>query len=176
MFGLSSYLPAVPALGRYEFRLVTPVSAATAIAATTAAATAAVARAAVGRIIPMTAEAVRAVDWLVAARLERHRRIFAALAAGNGEHLSLSAAVATAVTGPTVSLRSLCGTAGGTAPWLVRKPLLLMKRLLISAEGKGRAAIGTGKGLVDEIHSTTSVHDVAELRSSRIHEGVKEPS
>src|SRR5690349_11001447 len=43
-------------------------------------------------------EAVRAVDRLVAARLERHARLVAAGRTGRGVHLALAAAVAAAAT------------------------------------------------------------------------------
>jgi len=106
----------------------------------------------------LTAEAIRAVNRLIATRLEGHLRVLAALAAGDTEHLALAAAVpaTAAVAAAAVALATLGSSATLTAARLVRETLLLMKGLVIRAKDKRRAAIGTGKGLVGEIHSTTS--------------------
>lgn len=131
------------------------VSSATAVATTTAAGAriAATTRA-------LAAEAVGAVHWLVATRLERHLCLLTARATGRTEHLALATvAAAPAVATATITLRALGGTTALAASGLVQEPLLLVIGLVVRTERKRRAAIGTGKGFVGETHSTTSIEE-----------------
>ncbi len=105
------------------------------------------------------AEAVRAVDRLVPPRLERHPCLLAARGTGGAEHLPRPAAVAattTAAIGAFAPLRATRCPAVRTAARLVREALLRVVRLVVRAEGKGRATIGARQGSVGVSHSTTS--------------------
>jgi hypothetical protein len=133
-----------------------------------AVATAATAVAARAGALP-AAIAIRAVDRPVATRLERHLSLLAAGAAGNGEHLALAGIAAIAAARAAVSLGAPRSSTVWTAPRLIREAAFLMVLLISSAEGKGFAAIGAGKGFVSEIHPTTSNEECIAQRSSSVH-------
>jgi hypothetical protein len=137
--------------GSTRRRLVPTVVSAVAIASSAATTTAGAA--VVVATGALAAEAIRAIDWLIAARLEWHLRLLAALATGDAEHLALStiatATAATAVTataGATaaIAFRALDGTTTLTAPRLVIEALLLVEGLVLRAKDEGCAAIDTG--------------------------------
>jgi hypothetical protein len=131
------WLPATATVGA-----ATPAAAAIATAATT-----------VGAAL-LRAEAIRAIDRPVATRLKRHTGLLATGGTGGGEHLPLTTVAAavgrlTAVTAPLIAtIRA--------APWLVGIALLRVICLIIRAEGKVCATVGTRKGSVGVTHSTTS--------------------
>src|SRR5205085_11382241 len=104
-------------------------------------------------------EAIRAVDRLIAARLERHARLAAAGGARSGEELARAAAAAeaaaAAVAAPVPLLPAL-GAATGAAARLVRKAFLGVELLFPRREHERAAAVNAGKGSVCECHSMTS--------------------
>src|SRR5581483_1168812 len=128
-----------------------------------------VARRARGVAAALLGEAVGAVDRLVAARLERHARLLAALRAGGGEHLAPAVAAAPggvatrgipagAITAGAVAAGGVAAgiAAGGAARLsairaaarLVGEAAAGVELLLAAGEGERSAAIAAGKGLV----------------------------
>src|SRR5579884_73512 len=102
-------------------------------------------------------EAARAVDRLVAARLERHRRGPAALGADRREHLARAAAVAgaaaVAIVGrATTALRLARRAALRAAPGLVHVALLSEELLLALGEDELVPTISADQGFVDVSH------------------------
>src|SRR5437762_10458507 len=102
-------------------------------------------------------EAVRAVDRLVAARLERHPGLVAAGRAGGREHLAL-AAIAAGAAARIAAARIAAGATAGlalgaalrAAGGLVGEPARGEELLLPDGEGKRLAAIAAGERLVGE--------------------------
>src|SRR5581483_9136667 len=91
-------------------------------------------------------EAVRAVDRLIAARLERHLGLLATLRAGRGEHLAAWPIAAVAAFGAPTALvrRSTGGATGG----FVGEALLCEELLLPFREGERGTAVAASQRLV----------------------------
>src|SRR5581483_9344873 len=110
-------------------------------------------------------EAVRAVDRLVAARLERDAGLVAAARAGGREHLALAAAIAAATAGGIatagVTVRATVGlavsSAGLATRRLVGEAAGGKELLLPDGEGKRLPAIAAGKGLVGVTHADSQI-------------------
>src|SRR5258706_916237 len=100
-------------------------------------------------------EAVRAVHGLVATWLERNACLATAVAARRGEHLALSATVATtAATGvaatAATTARAACRTAGWATGGRVLQAAALVELLLASGPHELLATVPPGQGLVCE--------------------------
>ena len=91
----------------------------------------------------LSSKAVAAVDWAVASRSERHRRVRAAFGANYRVHLT------TIPSEPVVvALASLGPAAGRAALGFVGVTLFRVVRLVIRAEREGLAALVTGENSV----------------------------
>src|SRR5450756_711891 len=128
------------------------VAAATAATATAVATAVPATRRALGR------EAIRAVDWLVAAGLEGHHGVLAALRAHGREHLPLASLESAATTtGISAAARLVGGSALGAPARGIGEALLCEELLLSHRENELLATVPAVEGLV--IHVVTLTPD-----------------
>src|SRR6266852_5663490 len=101
---------------------------------------------------PLLLEAVGAVHGLVPARLERHARFFAAVAAHRAEHLALTAAVSAATATAATTTGATCGAVGGATARRVLQSARGVELLLAGRPNELLPAVAAGQGLVLETH------------------------